>query len=486
MCSGGLGKTDTGSTNVIGGLALEVFERNGRRYGSSKPEYNFEPHVAEDVFLSMLSEAGVDVFYQVIATSVSMGKGGTVSTINNASGTTFSAKAFADATYEGDLFAMAGASFAVGRESSATYGESFNGRYKYSPDNQIQTRVNPFAENGDPLPLVITGDVSPPGTGDKLVQAYNFRLCVTQNTSNFQPFPKPDSYDPEEWELFRRYAVVLAQEKGGVQLRDFLGNTRQAIGSKFDMNNGGPLSTDCIGCSWAWPEAPWGQRAAIWSRHKQYHLSLMEFLRTDKSIPAAVRAEAASWGLCADEFTDTGYWPEQLYVREGRRLVGDRVFTQNTAQKDHEQPDGIGCGSYNFDSHHSQRLVCAPDTKNCEPPSAQPPAGTNLTGWYFVDEGDVEINPGEYQIPFWVLLPKRAELTNVIVPISVSSSHIGYCTLRLEPQYMIMGHAAGAAAALAVSGGVAVQDVPVARLQSILRSQHAILDLPSTPRLRGA
>jgi hypothetical protein len=477
MVTGGLGRTDIGNTNVIGGLALELFTRNAAYYGQSTPEWFFEPHVAEKILLEMLSEAGVDVIYnQTIKSAATSGT--TITSITMFEGPAYEASQFSDASYEGDLFAAAGASFAVGREASTVYNESQAGRNLYSEGNQIQFRVNPFADDGSVLPLLNLGDIGPPGTGDKQVQAYNFRLCVTQNTSNFVAFPEPDNYDPARWELFRRYAAVLNATDKPAVLTTFLGNTRSTVGSKFDMNNGGPTSTDCIGCSWTWPEASWPERYGVWHHHKQYHLELMKFLREDPVLSAAVHSDAASWGLCADEYLDSGYWPEQLYVREGRRLVGDKVFTQNTAQTEHEQPDGIGCGSYNFDSHHSQRMLCKPDTEHCEPPSAAPPAGTNVTGWYFVDEGNVQVNPGEYQIPYWVMLPKRAEATNMLVPISASSSHIGYCTLRLEPQYMIMGHAAGVATALAIESSIAVQDVNTTAMQAVLKAQNAIIDLP--------
>lgn len=480
--TGGLGRTDTGNTNVIGGLALELFDRNAAYYGQSTPEWFFEPHVAEKILLEMLSEAGVVVVYNQTIKSATK-SATTVTSITMFEGQEYAASVFCDASYEGDLFAAAGASYAVGRESSEQYNESLAGRNLYSQGNQIETHVNPFGTNGTVLPLMELGNIGPAGSGDKQVQAYNFRLCVTQNQSNFQPFPEPDAYDPARWELFRRYALVLNATGKPAVLTTFLGNTRSTVGSKFDMNNGGPTSTDCIGCSWTWPEASWPERYGVWHYHKQYHLELMKFLREDASLPSSVHADAASWGLCADEYLDSGYWPEQLYVREGRRLVGDQVFTQNTAQLQHEQADGIGCGSYNFDSHHSQRMLCEPMTMHCIPPSAAPSAGTNVTGWYFVDEGNVQVNPGEYQIPLWVMLPKTSELANVIVPISASSSHIGYCTLRLEPQYMIMGHAAGVASALAVQNGVAIQQVNVADVQTILRAQHAILDLPKTTTL---
>jgi len=478
MCSGGLGKTDTGNTNVIGGLALEVFSRNGAWYGSQAPQWDFEPHVAEAIFLDMLQEAGVEVFTGERIASTSMQRGGVLATLTTASGAEFAARVFADATYEGDLFASAGAAFAVGREASSAYNESLAGRYLYSPKNQVRVRVNPFGANASVLPLVVTGNTGPAGSGDGLVQAYNFRLCVTRNATNFLPFPAPRQYDSSAWELFRRRASVLRDE-GSLRLESFLGNTRATVGDKYDMNNGGPTSTDCVGCSWEWPTADWAKRDSIWSAHQQYHLGLMHFLQTDPALPSSLRADARAWGLCADEFTDSGGWPGQLYVREGRRLVGDAVFTQGSAQETKRFPDAIGCGSYNFDTHNAQRLLCTPDTMHCEPPAAGPPLpGTNVSGWYFLNEGDVEINPGEYQIPYWVLLPKRADLTNVLVSVSVSASHIGYATLRLEPQYMIMGHAAGAAAALALEAGCAVQDVNMTTLRSTLAEQRAVLDIP--------
>jgi hypothetical protein len=225
---------------------------------------------------------------------------------------------------------------------------------------------------------------------------------------------------------------------------------------KADFNNRGGFSTDYIGRNYAYPEGSYAERARLWQEHIDYQQGFYYFLANDPRVPPALQAEAREWGLAKDEFADTGHWPHQLYVREARRMVGAFVATQKDLQTDRTKPDVIGMGSYNSDSHNVQRHVSAEG--------------------FVVNEGNVEVPVQPYQIPYRVLLPKASEAVNLLVPVCFSASHVAYSSLRMEPQYMILGHAAGVAAALAVDKGVSVQAVPVADLQKTLLDEGGIFE----------
>ena len=470
--------------------------------------YNLEPHVALGIFESMLAEANVTVWYgaqvehvQTISvsavasasfdtsvtttgniygrdgsrSSVDGGGGGgdggggggsvggskegnsgigvenaaatprviTALTLDDGRTATLSPTGVViEAGYEGDLMARAGVSYIIGRESSTTYNESLNGDTGGMRGNQFTTIVDPFDDQGNPLPFVSSGAPRAPGGADKKVQAYNFRLCLTQNTSNKAAFPRPANYKTSDWELVRR-AYGSKGGRHGVPSC----NNAPVPGGKTDMNNCGDVSSDLIGGSWDYPEANYSMRRQIWAQHRDYVQGLLWTLAHDPAVDAKTRATLATWGLCADEFPATAHFPPALYVRAARRLVGDRVFTQNTPKT--QGPLGshsVGLGSYNFDSHNAERLAC----KGMAACFGRGPHGANNTTSYAWNEGDVQISPGEYEIPYWVMLPKRSELDNLLVVAAPSASHIGMSTLRMEPQFMILGHAAGTAAALAI------------------------------------
>eukprot|EP01120_Amphizonella_sp_Union-15-10_P009212 TRINITY_DN344_c0_g1_i10.p1 TRINITY_DN344_c0_g1~~TRINITY_DN344_c0_g1_i10.p1 ORF type:complete len:286 (-),score=53.97 TRINITY_DN344_c0_g1_i10:163-1020(-) len=285
-------------------------------------------------------------------------------------------------------------------------------------------------------------------------------MCLTQNPNNRVPIPKPANYDPAYWELFRRYFAVATPQ-------DLTFNSLVAISDlpngKTDINNNGPISTDYINGAWEYPEANWTRRQEIIREHIEYTQAYFYFLRTDPAVPEALRNEVATWGLTKDEFVKTNNWPHQLYVREARRMIGAYVFIQKDRTEEIEKQDTVGLGSYNFDSHHTQRI----------------PVGS-IT----FDEGDLQafyaMNP--FQLPYSMLVPKPTECTNLIVPVCVSSSHVGYCSIRLEPQYMILGQSAGVAASFAIDAGKNVQDIDIPLLQRRLRKLGQYLtpgDIPS-------
>ncbi len=460
MVSGGLGWTDYGKKEVIGGYSLEFFERVGRKY--DRPiEWHFEPHVAEAVFTEMAAEAGVQVFleHRLRQKTGVRKSGASIAEISMENGARFSGKVFADATYEGDLLAQARVSYTWGREGEAAFGESLAGVRVQTPLHQFRAPVSPFEASGKLLPEITARTAEAVGAADKRVQAYNFRLCMTQTPANRVAWPKPARYEPARFELLARYLPTFAAALGrplginDVMKADLLQN------GKTDTNNNGAFSTDYIGGSYDYPDGNYQARARIRQAHVDYVQGFLYFLATDPRVPAALGAEMKTWGLCADEFTDAGHWPYQLYVREARRMVGEYVMSQKDIQTELTKPDAIGMGSYNSDSHNVQRR---PDA-----------SGTAVE-----NEGDMQVKVSPYQIPYRVMLPKRAEATNLLVPVCFSATHVAYSTLRMEPQYMILGHAAGVAASMAASQDIPVQDVDPAALAARLTSQRAVLADP--------
>ncbi len=472
MVSGGLGWTDFGKKEVIGGYSLEFFQRVGKRYGEPITWY-FEPHVAEQVFKDWCKEAGVQVFFNHrLREKTGVKKRGTeISEIVLENGARFQAKVFADCSYEGDLMAHAGVSYTWGRESTAQYGESLAGVRDRTPKHQFLVRkdwknpqsewlavqIKPRDERGKLLSEIYGGDKGKAGQADKKVQAYNFRMCLTDDPNNQVPFPKPPGYNPTRYELLARFLKEAGRVAGrplaliDVMKPDNLGKHR-----KTDVNNNGAFSTDYIGGSWDYPNGDYKTRERVWQEHYNYIAGFFYFLANDLQVPKELQAELRQWGLAKDEFVDTSNWPHQLYVREARRMVGEYVMTQKDIQDELTKPDVIGMGSYNSDSHNIQRIV-------------------NDEG-FVENEGDMQVPVKPYQIPYRILLPKRNEATNLLVPVCFSASHVSYSTVRMEPQYMIIGQAAGVAAKLAIEKKTAVQDVETKTLSTKLREQRAVFE----------
>jgi hypothetical protein len=460
MVSGGLGWTDYGRKEVIGGYSLEFFERVGVKYGRSI-EWHFEPQVAEAVFNELVKAAGVRVFrgHRLREKGGVVKDGTRVTGLRTENGATFRATIFADASYEGDLLAQAGVSYTWGREGSSEYGESLAGVREHTPLHQFRAAVSPWKSPGTLLPEIMPSTNEPVGAADKRVQAYNFRLCMTKAPENRVRWPKPLKYDPARYELLARYLPAFEQELkrplgiNDVMKADILQN------GKTDTNNNGAFSTDYIGGSYDYPNGTYAARARIRQAHVDYIQGFLYFLATDPRVPATLSAEMKQWGLCRDEFVDNNHWPYQLYVREARRMVGEYVMSQKDIQTELTKPDVIGMGSYNSDSHNVQRR-----------PTADGTAVEN--------EGDMQVRVVPYQIPYRVMLPKRSEATNLLVPVCFSATHVAYSTLRMEPQYMIVGHAAGVAAKMAIDGKIRVQDVDPTALGAKLKSQRAVFTLP--------
>jgi hypothetical protein len=457
MSSGGLSQTDIGNKAAIGGIAREFYRRMGRRYGSNEV-WKLEPHVAEDVFNEMIREAGVPVYFHARLASVKK-KNKRVTQIRMEDGRIFRAKIFIDASYEGDLMARAGVSYFVGREANSTYGETLDGIRGETPKHQFLAAVDPWVRPGDPASGLLPGiqDQLPgtAGAGDGSIQAYNFRLCLTQNPTNRLPIEPPADYDPARYELLGRYLAALAAAGKTPALRQLI-DLQPMPNGKTDVNNNGGFSTDFIGGNAGYPEASYTERARIWKAHEDYTRGFLRFLATDPRVPAAVRAETQSWCLCKDEFRDTGGWPNQLYIREARRMISDYVMTENNCRHSLGVPDATGLAAYTMDSHNCRRIARDGRVEN---------------------EGDVQVGGfPPYPISYRALRPRQNECENLLVPVCLSASHIAYGSIRMEPVFMVLGQSAALAAALAIEENVPVQKIDDAELRRRLLAAGQVLD----------
>jgi len=484
LSSGGLGFTDTGDKSVIGGLAREFYHHVYQHYqtddawrwqkreqygnkgqgtaaidGEQRTMWIFEPHVAEKVFEQFVKENDIPVHRDEwldrekgVKTS-----GGRITSITMLSGKTYTGKMFIDATYEGDLLAAAGVDYHVGRESQDKYGEKWNGvqvgvLHHGHHFGAVKKPISPYVVPGDPksgvLPRVST---EPPGeyrAEDKKIQAYCFRMCLTNHDPNRMPFPKPKGYDPKQYELLLR--VFDAGWRETFNKFDPIPNL------KTDTNNHGPFSTDNIGYNWDYPDASYERRKEIIDEHVTYQQGWLYFIANDERVPEDVRSRMARWGLAKDEFTDNGHWPHQIYVREARRMIGEFVMTENELLKRKETPKSVGMGSYTMDSHNVQRYI-TPDG-------------------YVQNEGDIGVGTnGPYQISYGSLVPKKGQCDNLLVPVCVSSSHIAFGSIRMEPVFMILGQSAATAAVMAIDEKQAVQEVDYDKLRERLLKDGQVL-----------
>lgn len=474
LSSGGLGWTDSGNKAVIGGISREFYERIKDEY--DKPEtwrwqdpeaykrykaddstiWVFEPHIAEKVFEDYIREYKIPV-YRGERLDLENGvtkEGHRIVEIRMESGLRFRGKQFMDTTYEGDLMAKAGVPYTVGREAAAKYGESLNGVQKArTVKHQFESKVSPYVVPNDPssglLPGVHGDDPGEDGSADHRVQAYCFRMCLSNHPENRVPFPKPENYDSVRYELLARY--LATGWKGVFNKFDVIPNR------KTDTNNHGAFSTDNIGMNYDYPDGDYELREQIIQEHTDYQQGLMWFLANDERVPEDIRKQMNQWGLAKDEFLDNNHWPHQLYIREARRMVSDFVMTQPHLQRTKETPDSVGMGSYNMDSHNVQRYV-TPDG-------------------YARNEGDIQVSPGgPYPVSYRALCPPKSACTNLLVPVCLSSSHMAYGSIRMEPVFMILGHSAAAAANQAIDRGIAVQDVSYDQLSKQLLEEGQVLE----------
>ena len=481
LSSSGLGWTDSGNKAVIGGIAREFYRRIRRHYDNdhawvhekktsygryrtnSDAMWTFEPKVAEKIFGDLIREQKVPVVLdERLNLKTGVKKSGTrITEIVMESGRAFRGRCFIDATYEGDLMACAGVSYTVGREANSQYGETLNGvQTQRTIKHQFIRAVDPYVKPGDPGSGLLPGINDKPGKdghADHRLQAYNFRVCMTDVPDNRVEFEKPAGYDPLEYELLLRNF-----EAGDSRLPlkiDMMPNR------KTDLNNNHAISTDFIGRNYDYPDGDYAIRARIMFEHENYIRGLLWTLANHPRVPESIRRKASRWGLARDEFTDNNHWPYTAYIREARRMVGAYVHTELDCRCQRVAEDPVAMGSYNMDSHNAQRYVT--------------PEG------HVRNEGDIQINPGgPYSISYRCLVPKSDECSNLLVPVCVSSSHIAFGSIRMEPVFMILGQSAATAACQSIDAEVAVQSVPYAALRERLLADGQVLEYSGGERAK--
>jgi hypothetical protein len=449
LTCGGLSETDFGKKPAIGGLSLDFYKRVGKEYGLEE-EWHFEPKVAQKVMNQLADESGAQVFKREYLASVEM-DGKKIVSLTTESGLKVKARAFFDCSYEGDLIAAAGCSFHVGREDNDVFGETINGAQVHNT-HQFTLDVSPYVVEGDPTSGLLPGvEPNPPeiGKGDHRLQAYNFRLCLTNVPENRQEWVAPEGYDRSAYILLERYL------KAGWPPEDACRKFDKLQGGKCDKNNHGAVSTDYIGYNWDFPTASFARREEIFQAHVKWQKGVMYFMATDPVVPAAIREHYSSWGLTKDEFQDCGGWSHAIYVREGRRLVADYVVDENDCQNRKVCDDSVGLGSYNMDSHNCTRFV-------------------DKDG-FVRNEGDVQKPPKPYPISYRAIVPARGETENLWVPVPCSTSHIAFGSLRMEPVWMILGESAAIAACIALDNNLTAQDVDYKILKPKLEAAGQVL-----------
>ncbi len=459
LTTGGLGYTDIGNKYAITGLSLDFYRRVGKHYGKFE-QWIFEPHVAEEILLDYMKRSRTTVLYKrrIVAAKKENGYLKNITVENSEQPKPFtnsviSAKVFIDCSYEGDLMAKAGVSYSVGREENNLYGETYNG-VQLLDKHQFPDGIDPYKIPGDSSSGLLWG-ISPvalqsQGSGDKKVQAYNFRLCLTNRNDNRIAITKPNNYDPTKYVLLLRYL----EKKKPVNLDDRVLNFSKMPNNKTDINNNGPFSTDMIGMNYNYPEADYGKRFKITQEHKNYIKGLLYFIGNDERVPQYLRNEMLQWGYPKDEYKSNDNWSPQMYVREARRMIGKYIMTQHNCEGRKVAEDGVGMAAYTMDSHNCQRIVVNGMVKN---------------------EGDVQVGGfGPYPISYRSLMPKEKECKNLLVPVCMSATHIAYGSIRMEPVFMVLAQSAAVAAVLAIDNKQSVQDVDVKKIQSFLKTNPLV------------
>ena len=504
LTTGGLGQTDIGNKSAFGGIALEFYRAvavyysdpshwkwqksedyfpDGQCAGSKSggSMWTFEPSAALAILEGWEKRDGLDIRRgERLDREKGVEKSGAhIVAFTTLSGRRYTGKVFVDATYEGDLMAAAGVKYAVGREANSVYGETLNG---IAPDacgsrhHNFHAGVSPYVVEGDRSSGLLPG-VEPynaaekPGDGDGRMQAYCFRMCLTDVSENRIPFKRPEGYDERTYELlFREYAAMEKNpdEKvpGCLNGEDFVPLIMSRMpGGKTDSNNRTAFSSDFIGMNHEWPEASYARREEIFKAHLDYQRGLMWTLANHPRIPKRVREYFSKWGTCRDEFSDGpgDGWQSQLYVREGRRMVGETVMTESHCRGEKKVPRPVAMAAYTMDSHHVRRVETADGFVRNEG-NFEDMRGTGLKG---------RMSP--YGIDYGSIVPKRGECTNLLVPVCLSASHVAFGSIRMEPVFFALGQAAGTAAVIAVRGGVAVQDVSYDELKGRLVADGQVL-----------
>jgi hypothetical protein len=505
LTTGGLGQTDIGNKHVIGGISREFYRNIREHYNDpaswkwqNKSDYmdegqtrttkgedamwTFEPSAALKVYHQMLSVEQVDVVYgeRLNRESGVKKEGARIASIDMENGARYIGEMFIDATYEGDLMAAAGVSYSVGREANSEHGETLNGVQANRVNRTLKWTVSrnalhhnfidgvdPYVIKGDPgsglLPFIVEGGKPGiDGDGDKGIQAYCFRMTLTDHPENRIPFQKPDNYEEINYELlFRNYEAATGPIEEmytyGDKLVPWINSPMP--NRKTDTNNQKGFSTDFIGQNHRYPEASYEEREKIVQAHRDYQQGLMWTLAYHPRIPRKVRNAVSKWGTCKDEYGEgSNGWQEQLYIREARRMKSDYVMTQKNCERIEVVDDPVGMAAYGMDSHHVQRYVDA--------------------NGFVQNEGNVEApvaNP--YPISYRSIVPKKGECENLLVPICVSATHIAFGSIRMEPVFMVLGQSAATAACQAIDQRKAVQDIDYQLLRERLLEDKQVLEI---------
>ena len=452
LTTGGLGYTDIGNKYAVTGLGLDFYRRIGKKYGKFE-SWIFEPHVASAVFMEYIRAADIPLKLNHQLSTVAKDKAYIreivlKNTDNGKALLTVKAKVYIDCSYEGDLMAKAGVSYMIGREANSLFNETYNG-VQLRDKHQFPDGVDPYKIKGKPesgLLWGISAEVpAEKGSGDKKVQSYNYRICLSDDPANRIGISRPQDYDSSRYELLLR----LLEKKPAQNLNAFL-KMDLMPNHKTDINNNGAFSTDMIGQSYDYPEGDWPLRKKIAAAHESYIKGLLYFIGHDARMPVHLRKEMLNWGYPKDEYKDNDHWTPQIYVREARRMIGTYVMTQANCEGRARVDDGIGMAAYTMDSHNCQRVVVNGMVKN---------------------EGDVQVGGfGPYPVAYRSIIPKDSECRNLLVPVCLSATHIAYGSIRMEPVFMVLGQAAATAAAEAIDAGVSVQEVDIKKLQRSLKN----------------
>jgi hypothetical protein len=452
LSSGGLGFTDIGNKYVVSGMARDFYRRVGLHYGRFE-QWVFEPKVAEAIFLEYIKRSGCRVIYGKRLKKLNK-EGTVISTIelensDGSKGTTIvKAKQYIDCSYEGDLMAAAGVRYTTGRESNEQYNETVNG-VQLKDKHQFPDGIDPYRIPGQPesglLWGISNGQLAEAGSGDKKIQAYNFRICLSDDPTNQLPITRPEGYDSSRYELLLRYlAVKPAKDLWGFLKMDLMPN------HKTDINNNGPFSTDMPGMNYDYPDGDYATRTHIIKQHEAYTKGFLYFIGHDARMPEYLRKQMLQWGYPKDEYVQTDHWTPQLYVREARRMLGAYVMTQANCQAKEVVTDGVGMAAYTMDSHNCERIVVNGMVKN---------------------EGDVQLKGVQpYPIAYRSITPKETECSNLLVPVCLSASHMAYGSIRMEPVFMVLAQSAAVASCMAIDGHTSVQAVNVKKLQAALKN----------------
>jgi hypothetical protein len=456
LSSGGLGATDIGNKYAVTGLSHDFYRRLGKHYGKLE-SWTFEPHVAESLFNEYVKEPGVKVLlnHRLVKVHKHNSEITSVQIVRSQQSWPWTRKnvaasQFIDCSYEGDLLANAGVSYMIGRESNSQYSETLNG-VQLQDKHQFPDSIDPYVIPGKPESGLLWGinpeSLQATGTGDKKLQAYNYRLCLTQDTTNMIRITPPRDYDPGKYELLKRVINYRSKKDAKNNLGIYLSIIMMPNG-KTDINNNGPFSTDYINENWNYPELGYRQRKKFEKEQADYIKGLLYYLGNDTGVTSELRRQMLSWGYARDEFKDNGGFPHQMYVREARRMIGEYVMTEHNCTGKEVVSDPVALAAYTMDSHNCQRLVVNGTVKN---------------------EGDVQVGGfPPYPISYRSLTPKREECINLLVPVCLSATHIAYGSIRMEPVFMVLGQVCGLAASMAIDEELPLQKLNVEQLRKKL------------------